>query len=191
MRWTRAYKSMYIDTVKPTPAKSSSDAARLSTRACPLSPVMMLYSTVAISNPVNAHSKAMTVRLSMGNPDGGPHIPEVVDDHERQMIPPHNDSVWPDDTRRAAATLALAAATNSDMQFGDMVDAINDALDCGRPLQFVLELIRMLTAGLGEQFSNSDTAVAYQQLAAQCQAVEDGMRSRGVWRRGPGSLEGG
>ncbi|HUB57667.1 MAG TPA: hypothetical protein VMB04_21215 [Mycobacterium sp.] len=107
------------------------------------------------------------------------------------MIPPHNDSVWPDDTRRAAATLALAAATNSDMLFGDMVDAINDALNCGRPLQFVLELIRMLTAGLGEQFSNSDTAAAYQQLGAQCQAVEDGMRSRGVWRHGPGSLEGG
>ena len=39
------------------------------------------------------------------------------------MIPPHNDSIWPDDTKRAAETLALAAATNSDMQFGDMVDA--------------------------------------------------------------------
>ena len=108
-----------------------------------------------------------------------------------KVIPPHNDSVWPDDTRRAAVTLALAAATNSDMQFGDVVDAINDALNSGRPLQFVLELIRMLTAGLGEQFSNSDTAAAYQQLAAQCQAAEDGMRSRGVWRHGPGDLEGG
>lgn len=107
------------------------------------------------------------------------------------MIPPHNDSVWPDDTRRAAVTLALAAATNSDMQFGDMVDAINDALNSGRPLQFVLELVRMLTAGLGEQFGNSDTAAAYQQLAAQCQAAEDDMRSRGVWRHGPGDLEGG
>jgi hypothetical protein len=125
----------------------------------------------------------------MANPDGGPHVPEGVDDHEREMIPPHNDSVWPDDTRRAAVTLALAAATNSDMQFGDMVDAINDALNSGRSLQFVLELIRMLTAGVGEQFGSSDTAAAYQQLAAQCQAVEDGMRSRGVWR--PGNLEGG
>ena len=26
------------------------------------------------------------------------------------MIPPHNDSIWPDDTKRAAVTLALAAA---------------------------------------------------------------------------------
>jgi hypothetical protein len=107
------------------------------------------------------------------------------------MIPPHNESVWPDDTKRAAVTLALAAATNSDMQFGDMVDAINDALNSGRPLQFVMELIRMLTAGLGEQFSNSDTAAAYQQLAAQCQAAEDGMRSQGVWRHGSDNLEGG
>jgi hypothetical protein len=49
----------------------------------------------------------------------------------------------------------------------------------------------MLTAGLGEQFSNSDTAAAYQQLAAQCQAAEDGMRSQGVWRHGSGNLEGG
>ena len=107
------------------------------------------------------------------------------------MIPPHNESVWPDDTKRAAVTLALAAATNSDMQFGDMVDAINDALNSGRPLQFVMELIRMLTAGLGAQFSNSDTAAAYQQLAAQGQAAEDGMRSQGVWRHGAGNLEGG
>ncbi|HTZ13851.1 MAG TPA: hypothetical protein VMC78_09520 [Mycobacterium sp.] len=88
-------------------------------------------------------------------------------------------------------TLALAAATNSDMHFGDMVDAINDALNSGRSLQFVLELIRMLTAGLGDQFSNSETVAAYQQVAAQCQAAEDGMRSQGVWRHGPGNIEGG
>lgn len=30
-----------------------------------------------------------------------------------RMKPPHNDSIWPDDTRRAAVTLALAAATDS------------------------------------------------------------------------------
>jgi hypothetical protein len=101
------------------------------------------------------------------------------------LIPPHNDSVWPDDTKRAAVALAFAAATYSDVQFGDMVDAIKDALNSGRSLQFVLELIRMLTTGLGEQFSNSDTATAYQQLAAQCQAAEDDMRSRGEWRNGP------
>ncbi|MDT5353537.1 MAG: hypothetical protein QOJ56_2069 [Mycobacterium sp.] len=63
--------------------------------------------------------------------------------------PPHNDSIWPDDTQRAAVTLALAAATNSDMQFHDVIDSITDALNSGRPLQFVMELIRLLTAGLG------------------------------------------
>jgi hypothetical protein len=91
-------------------------------------------------------------------------------------------SIWPDDTKRAAVTLALAAATNSDMQFVDVIDAIKEALNSGRPLQFVMELIRPLTAGLGEQFSNSDTAAAYRQLAAQCQAAQDDMRSRGEWR---------
>jgi hypothetical protein len=101
------------------------------------------------------------------------------------LIPPHNDSIWPDDTKRAAVTVALAAATNSDMQFGDMVDAIKDALNSGRSLQFVMELIRMLTAGLGKQFTNSDASAAYQQLAAQCQAAEDDMRLRGEWRNGP------
>ena len=98
------------------------------------------------------------------------------------MIPPHNDSIWPDDTKRAAVTLALAAATNSDMQFHDAIEAIKEALNSGRPVQFVMELIRLLTAGLGEQFRNSDTAAPYRQLAAQCQATEDDMRSRGEWR---------
>jgi Flp pilus assembly protein TadB len=98
------------------------------------------------------------------------------------MKPPHNDSIWPDDTKRAAVTLALAAATNSDMQFRDVVDVINEALNSGRPLQFVMELIRLLTADLGEQFTNSDTAAAYRQLAAQCQAVQEDMCSRGEWR---------
>jgi hypothetical protein len=98
------------------------------------------------------------------------------------VIPPHNDSIWPDDTKRAAVTLALAAATNSDMQFHDVIDAIKEALNSGRPLQFVMELIRLLTAELGDQFSNSDTAAAYRQLAAQCQAAHDDMRSRGQWR---------
>ena len=101
-----------------------------------------------------------------------------------------NDSIWPDDTRRAAVTIALAASTTSDMQFHDVVDSIQEALNSGRPLQFVMELIRLLTAGLGEQFSNSDTAAAYQQLAAQCQAAEEGMRSRGEWRSGPDDPEG-
>jgi hypothetical protein len=101
-----------------------------------------------------------------------------------EMIPPHNDSSWPDDTKRAAVTLALAAATNSDMQFVDVIDAIKEALNSGRPLQFVMELIRLLTAELGEQFSNSDAAAAYRQMAAQCQAAQDEMRSRGEWRNG-------
>jgi len=100
------------------------------------------------------------------------------------MIPPHNDSIWPDDTKRAAVTLALAAAINSDMQFRDVIDVINEALNSGRPLQFVMELIRLLTADLGEQFSNSDTAASYRQLAAQCQAAQEDMRSRGEWRDG-------
>ena len=98
------------------------------------------------------------------------------------MIPPHDDSIWPDDTKRAAVTLALAAATNSDMQFHDVIDAIKEALNSGRPLQFVMELIRLLTAGLGEQFSNPAVAVSYRQLAAQCQAAQDDIRSRGGWR---------
>jgi hypothetical protein len=91
------------------------------------------------------------------------------------------DSIWPDDTRRAAVTLALAAATNSDMQFHDVVDSITDALNSGRPLQFVMELIR-LTVGLGEQFSDPDAAAAFQQMAAEAQAYEDDMRARGEWR---------
>jgi len=95
------------------------------------------------------------------------------------MKPPHNDSIWPDDTQRAAVTLALAAATNSGMQFHAVINSIMDALNSGRLLQFVMELIRLLTAGLGEQFSNP---ASYRQLAAQCQAHEDDMRSRGEWR---------
>jgi hypothetical protein len=98
------------------------------------------------------------------------------------VIPPHDDSIWPDDTRRAAVTLALAAATNSDMQFHDVIGAIKEALDSDRPLQFVMELIRLLTAGSGEQFSNPEVAGSYQQLAAQCQAHEDDLRQRGQWR---------
>ncbi len=93
------------------------------------------------------------------------------------MRPPHNDSIWPDDTRRAAVTLALAAATNSDMQFHDVIDSINDALNSGRPVQFVMELIR-----LGEHFGNPDAAAAYRQMAAEAQAYEDDMRARGEWR---------
>jgi hypothetical protein len=100
------------------------------------------------------------------------------------MIPPHDDSIWPDDTKRAAVTLALAAANNSDIQFGDMVEAIKNALNSGRSLQFVMEVIRLLTAGLGERFGNPDTVAAFQQLAAQCQAAEDDMHSRGQWRSG-------
>ena len=98
------------------------------------------------------------------------------------MKPPHNDSIWPDDTRRAAVTLALAAATNSDMQFHDVIDSINDAHNSGRPLQFVMELIRLLTAGSEEQFNTPDTAAAYRQVAAEAQAYEDDMRLRREWR---------
>ncbi|ORW47690.1 hypothetical protein AWB89_07800 [Mycobacterium paraense] len=71
-----------------------------------------------------------------------------------RMKPPHDDSIWPDDTRRAAVALALAAATDSDMQFQDMIDSIESALGSGRGLQFVMELIRLLTAELGDQFGN-------------------------------------
>jgi hypothetical protein len=93
------------------------------------------------------------------------------------MRPPHNDSIWPDDTRRAAVTLALAAATNSDMQFHDVIDSIKDALNSGRPMQFVMELIR-----LGEQFGKPDIAAAYRQMAVEAQAYEDEMRAGGEWR---------
>ena len=89
-----------------------------------------------------------------------------------------NDSIWPDDTRRAAVTLALVAATNSDMQFDYVIVSIKDALNSGRPMQFVMELIRLLAAQLGEQFSNPDTAAAYRQMAAEAQAYENGMRAR-------------
>jgi glucan phosphorylase len=93
-----------------------------------------------------------------------------------------NDSIWPDDTRRAAVTLALASATNSDMQFHDAIDSIKDALNSGRPMQFVMELIRLLTAELGEQFNDPDTAATYRQMAAEAQAYEDDIRARGEWR---------
>ncbi|WP_156687290.1 hypothetical protein [Mycobacterium sp. Marseille-P9652] len=102
------------------------------------------------------------------------------------MIPPHDESVWPDDTRRAAVTLGLAAASNNDLEFGDVVNAIGESLGSGRSLQFVLELIRLATAGSGERFRNPDNAAAYRQLAAQCQAAEDDMRARGVWRNDGG-----
>jgi hypothetical protein len=95
-----------------------------------------------------------------------------------EMMPPHDDSIWPDDTKRAAVTLALAAATNSDVQFVDVIDAMTEALNSGRPLQFVMELVRLLTAELGQQFRNSDTAAAYRQMAAQCQAAQDEPRVR-------------
>jgi hypothetical protein len=94
-----------------------------------------------------------------------------------------NDCISPDDTRRDAVTVSLAAATNSDMQFRDVVDSINDALNSGRPLQFVMELVRLLSAGWGEQFSNPDTAAVYRQMAAEAQAYEDDMRARGEWRK--------
>lgn len=100
------------------------------------------------------------------------------------MKPPHNESIWPDDTRRAAVTLALAAAARSDMQFQDMIDSIEDALNSGRSLQFVLELIRLLAAEAGERFKGSGTAAAYRQLAAEAQAYEEDMRGRREWRNG-------
>ncbi|ORW49987.1 hypothetical protein AWB90_08270 [Mycobacterium paraense] len=101
------------------------------------------------------------------------------------MKPPHDDSIWPDDTRRAAVALALAAATDSDMQFQDVIDSIESALGSGRGLQFVMELIRLLTAELGDQFGNPASAAAYRQLAAEAQAYEDDMRASGEWRETP------
>lgn len=101
------------------------------------------------------------------------------------MKPPHDDSIWPDDTRRAAVALALAAATDSDMQFQDMIDSIESALGSGRGLQFVMELIRLLTAELGDQFGNPASATVYRQLAAEAQAYEDDMRASGEWRETP------
>ncbi|OBI86604.1 hypothetical protein [Mycobacterium sp. 1245805.9] len=98
------------------------------------------------------------------------------------MKPPHNDSIWPDDTRRAAVTLALAAATTGDMQFQDMIDSIKDALDSGRSLQFVVELIRLLPAALNEEFNQPEIASAFRQMAAEAQAYEDDMRARSEWR---------
>jgi hypothetical protein len=113
-----------------------------------------------------------------------PSIQDAKHDREEvKMALLPDDSIWPDDTRRAAVTVALAAATNSDMQFRDVVDSIKEALDSGRPLQFVLELIRLLTAGWGEQFSHPDTAADHREMAAEAQAYEDDMRARGEWRK--------
>jgi uncharacterized protein (DUF2164 family) len=70
------------------------------------------------------------------------------------------------------------------MQFQDMIDSIQDALNSGRPLQFVMELIRLLAGELGEQFSNPGTAAAYRQMAAEAQAYEEDMRARREWRIG-------
>ena len=91
-------------------------------------------------------------------------------------------SIWPDDTGAAAGTLALAAATDSDPQMGDVITSIEAGVSSGRPVEYVLELLRMLTAGLGDQFSNDAVAAEYRQLAAQAQAHEDDMRARGEWR---------
>ncbi len=99
-----------------------------------------------------------------------------------RVKPPHDDSIWPDDTRRAAVTLALAAATDSEMQFQDVIDSIEEALNSGRNLQFVMELVRLLTAELGEQFRNPGSAAAYRQMAVEARAYEDDMRARGEWR---------
>lgn len=99
------------------------------------------------------------------------------------MRPPHDESIWPDDTRRAAVTLALAAAAGSDMQFHDMIDSINDALRDGRPLQYVMEVIRLLAADLGERWSDPGAAATYRRMAAEAQAYEDEMRARGEWRQ--------
>jgi hypothetical protein len=98
------------------------------------------------------------------------------------VIPPHDQSIWPDDTRRAAVTVALSATIDDDAQFGDVVTTIEEALASGRPLQFVMELIRLLAAGWGEQLKDPHTAAQFRQLAAQCQAAEEEMRSQGRWR---------
>lgn len=71
------------------------------------------------------------------------------------------------------------------MQFHDMIDSIEDALTSGRNLQFVMELIRLLTAELGERFRNPDSAAAYRQTAAEARAYEDEMRASGDWRERP------
>jgi len=59
------------------------------------------------------------------------------------------------------------------LQFNDVIDAIKEA-PRQRTAPSVRDgsWIRLLTAGLGDQFSNSDKpAAAYRQLAAQCQAA--------------------
>jgi hypothetical protein len=94
-----------------------------------------------------------------------------------------NDTrIWPDDARRAAVTLAFAAATASDGQMDDVIASINESVHSGRPVQYVLALIGALTAGLEEQFSNPTMVTAYQQTAAQYQAHEDQLRCDGEWR---------
>jgi len=58
-----------------------------------------------------------------------------------------NDTgAWPDDSRRAAATLALAAGTQTDEQVDDVIASIKAGVNSGRPVQYVQELLRMLTA---------------------------------------------
>jgi hypothetical protein len=90
--------------------------------------------------------------------------------------------IWPDDTRRAAVTLALAATTDSDTTFEDVIASVEDGVNSGRSVAYVMALIGELTAGLGEQFSNPAVAAGYRQLAAKSQAHQDDLRARNDWR---------
>jgi heme oxygenase len=88
--------------------------------------------------------------------------------------------VWPDDARKAAVTLALAADVPCDLD--SVITSIEDGV-ADRPVAYVLALIGALTAGLEDQFHNPTMVAAFQKTAAQYQAHEDDMRARGEWRR--------
>jgi len=90
--------------------------------------------------------------------------------------------IWPDDTRLAAATLGLAAGTNSDEDVEQVAESILAGFKHGRPITYVLEIIRQLSEGW-DGFSTPETAAAFRQLVAQAQAHEDQLRADGEWRK--------
>ncbi len=90
--------------------------------------------------------------------------------------------IWDDDIRLAAATLGLAAGTRADEDVDQVAESIYAGFKHGRPITYVLEIIRQLSEGW-EGFSTPETAAAFRQLAAKAQAHEDQLRADGQWRK--------
>lgn len=95
------------------------------------------------------------------------------------MADNETEHIWPDDARKAAATLALAADVPPHMTA--VIESIRNGVE-HRPVEYVLALIGALTTGLGEQFNHPTMSAAFRQTAAQYQAHEDHMRANNEWR---------